>query len=338
MRKTLSAVALISAVALLVAGVSGALAQPATWKVVGLNRATPQFKPFEWFAQELEKRSKGQVRTDLLSIPELGLTGFELVRVIKAGLVDAADMLPTYVAGDVPIIEAVDLPGLYPNLDTAIKAHEKFIPAFQKYQDKMGGIVLGIYLWPHQVIWSRKPIRSLDDMKGMKVRVYGTAQTEYLKALGAVPVSVAFAEVYTALERGTVDAAITGTYSGYALKWYEVSKYMVEMNLGPVTGLLIVSKRSWDKASPELQATLRQMGKEFTVQGVEVGRRTTQQGIDDSKKKGIEFIDPGKAVLAGANKVVGSTVIPGWVKRAGGDPAKALFNEYVAPFSGQKIQ
>jgi TRAP-type transport system periplasmic protein len=337
MSKRLSVIVLIS-IALLFTGVVSAFAQPMNWKVVGLNRATPQFKPFEWFAQELEKRSKGQVTTDLLSIPELGLTGFELVRVMKAGLVDAADMLPAYVAGDVPIIEAVDLPGLYADLETAIKAHEKFIPAFQKYEDKVGGVVLGIYLWPHQVIWSRKPIRSLDDMKGLKVRVYGTAQTEFLKALGAVPVSVAFAEVYTALERGTVDAAITGTYSGYALKWYEVSKYMVEMNLGPVTGLLVISKRSWDKASKELQATLRQMGQEFTQQGLEVGRRTTQEGIDESKKKGIEFINPGKAALDGAKQVVADTVIPGWVKRAGGEPAKALFNEYVAPYAGQKIQ
>ncbi|MFQ5897352.1 MAG: TRAP transporter substrate-binding protein [Candidatus Methylomirabilia bacterium] len=336
MNKKLFGVLIVS-LALLVSGVLPAFAETMTWKVVGLNRATPQFKPWEWFAAELEKRTKGQIKVNLVSLPELGLTGFELVRVIKAGLVDVADILPTYVAGDVPIIEGVDLVGLFPDFDTSVKAHDAFMPVLSKHLAKIaGGVVIGVYYWPHQVMWSRKPVRSLNDLKGMKVRVYGTAQTEFLKALGAVPVSIAFAEVYTALERGTVDAAITGTYSGYALKWYEVSKYQIEMNLGPVIGTLTVSKRTWDKLTPGLKATLNQLGKEFTERGTEVGRRTSQLGIDESAKKGIEYVNLGPKFLKGTRKAVINAVIPGWVRRAGPE-AKPVFNQYIAPYAGYKI-
>jgi len=90
-----------------------------------------------------------------VSLPELGLTGFELVRVTRAGLVDIADVILAYVAGDVPVIEAVDLPGLYPDLETSVRAHIAFLPALKRYEDKLGGVVLGGYLWPHQVIYSR---------------------------------------------------------------------------------------------------------------------------------------------------------------------------------------
>jgi TRAP-type C4-dicarboxylate transport system substrate-binding protein len=335
MRKSLLVVVLVS-LGLLWTDIGSTPAQT-TWKVVGLNRATPQFKPFEWFAQEVEKRSQGQIKVSLLSLPELGLTGFELVRVMNAGLVDVGDVLPTYVAGDVPIIEGVDLPGLYADFDTAVKAHDAFVPVLKQNEAKLGGVVLGMYYWPHQVMWSRKPVRSLADLKGMKVRVYGTAQTEFLKALGAVPVSIPFAEVYTALERGTVDGGITGTYSGYALKWYEVSKYQIEMNLGPVIGTLTVSKKTWDGLKPEQQAMLRQLGREFSERGVEVGRRTSQEGIDKSREKGVEYINPGPEFLKGTRQAVIDAVAPGWVKRAGGDAAKKVFNDHIAAHAGFRI-
>ena len=276
---------------------------------------------------------KGQVTLEVVSLPEIGLTGFELVRVTRAGLVDVSDIILSYVAGDVPIVEGVDLPGLFPDLDTSVKAHIGFMPAIKKNEDKLGGIVLGGYLWPGQYIFSRKPVRNPADLKGLKVRVYGTAQTEFARALGMEPVSIAFAETYTALERGTVDAAFTGTYSGFALKFFEVTKFLVDVNHGAVAGTFVISKRTWDRLSPDLRTTLTQLGQEFSQRGWEVGRRTTQEGIDKNREKGMELIPASPAMAAAAKDVVTKVVIPSWLKRAGPD-GKAIFDQYLAPLSG----
>jgi len=230
----------------------------------------------------------------------------------------------------------VDLPCVFPDLEASVKAHMAFVPALQKYQDKLGGVVLGAYLWPAQMIFSRKPVRGPADLKGLKVRVYGTAQTELARGLGMEPVSIPFAEVYTALERGTVDAGFTGTYPGFALKWYEVTKYMVDINHGPVSGTLVVSKRTWDKLSAERRALLTKLGQEFSQRGWEMGRRTTQEGIDRNKEKGMVFVPASKEMAAAARDVVMKTVIPSWTRRSGPD-ASALFNQYLAPYSGFKI-
>lgn len=328
--KWLVALVLVSLVAL--AGVDSALAQT-KWKGVATSRPTPQFSLWTWLAEELDKRTKGQVKLDVVSLPELGLTGFELVRVTRAGLVDVSDIILAYVAGDVPVIEGVDLPGLFPDLDTSVKAHVGFMAAVKKNEDKLGGIVLGGYLWPGQYIFSRKPVRSPADLKGLKVRVYGTAQTEFARALGMEAVSIAFAETYTALERGTVDAAITGTYPGFALKFYEVSKYLVDVNHGPVSGAFVISKRTWDKLSPELRATLAKLGEEFSERGWELGRRTTKEGLDKNREKGMEIIPITPAMAALTKETVSKVIIPSWVKRAGPD-AKAIFNQYLAPHAG----
>lgn len=328
---------LVSALAtliLLFAVSESALAQTSVrWKTVATSRPTPQFGLWTWMAEELDKRTKGQVKVDVVSLPELGLTGFELVRVTRAGLVDVADVILAYVAGDVPVVEAVDLPGLYADFEASVKAHIAFLNALKKYEDKLGGVVLGAYLWPHQVIYSRKPVRSPSDLKGLKVRVYGTAQAEFARALGMEPVSIAFAEVYTALERGTVDAGFTGTYSGYALKWYEVTKYLVDVNVGPNSGALVISKRSWDRLTPELQGLLRKLGEEFSEKAWEVGRRTTKEGIEKNGEKGMEWIPMSPAMSAAVRDALTKHVLPGWVKRAGPD-AKGVFNQYLAPYTG----
>ena len=333
--RSLAVLALASLAFTLVVPPGDTLAQN-KWKGVAVNRATPQFSIFTGFGEDVDKRTSGGIKLDVVSLPELGLTGFELVRATRAGLVDVADILPTYVSGDLPVLEGVDLPGLYKDLDTAVKAHVAWMDVVRKHEDKLGGIVVGAYLWPHQVIFSKKPVKGPDDLKGLKVRVFGTAQTEFARALGMEPVSIAFAEVYTALERGTIDAALTGTYSGYSLKWYEVSKYLVEVNHGPVLGLLLVSKRSWDKLKPDQQAALREAGKTWTEKGWEIGRRTTTEGIDESKKKGMEYLPVTPAMAALVKKVANDVVVPGWAKRAGPD-ATAAFNQYLAPHTGFSI-
>lgn len=320
----------------LVAVLAGPDPAAAQWKAVATSRPTPQFGLWTWFADEVDKRTQGQIKVNVTSLPELGLTGFELVRVTRSGLVDFGDVLPTYIAGDVPAVEAIDLPCVFPDQATSVKAHAGFMPAFKKYEDKLGGIVLGTYLWPAQMIFSRKPVRSPADLKGLKVRVYGTAQTELARGLGMEPVSIPFAEVYTALERGTVDAGFTGTYPGFALKWYEVTKYMVDINHGLVSGTLVVSKRTWDKLTPERRALLTTLGEEFTQRGLEIGQRTTQEGIDKNKEKGMEIIPASKEMAAAAREVAVKTVIPSWAKRTGPE-ASAIFNQYIAPYSGFKI-
>lgn len=326
----LVAVVLVSLVS--AAGFDTAEAQ-SKWKAVATSRPLPHFALWTWFAEELDKRTNGQIKTDVVSLPELGLTGFELVRVTRAGLVDVADVILAYVAGEVPAVEAVDLPGLYADFEASAKAHAAFLHAVKKNEEKLGGVVLGGYLWPNQYIISRKPIRSPADFKGLKIRVYGAADTEFVRAFGMEPVAITFAEVYPALERGTVDAAMTGSYPAFAIKLFEVAKYIVDVNHGPNSGVLVVSKRTWDRLSPDVRATMTKLGEEFSQRGWDMGRRTTQEGIDRNKEKGMEFIPVTPAMAAMTKDVLTRVVIPGWMKRTGPD-AKAFFNQYLAPHTG----
>lgn len=327
--------ALLLGALVLVAGLDQPIAQT-KYKAVATSRPTPHFELFTWFADELDKRTKGQIKTDVVSLPELGLTGWELVRVTKAGLVDFADVILAYAAGEVPAVEGVDLPGLYPDLDRSVKAHDAFLAAVKKYEDRLGGVVLGGYIWPNQYLVTRKPVRTPADLKGLKVRVYGSAQTELARILGMEPVAIALAEVYPAMERGTVDAAITGSYPAFSIKLYEVAKYMVDINHGPNSGVLVVSKRTWDRATPEVRQIMTKLGQEFTERGWEMGRRTTKEGIDKNREKGMEFVPLTPAMASVVREALTNVVLPSWAKRTGAD-AKPIFNQYLAPHAGMSL-
>jgi TRAP-type C4-dicarboxylate transport system substrate-binding protein len=305
------------------------------WKAVVTSRVNPQFELWTWLASELDKRTNGQIKLDLTSLPEVGLTGAEMLRMTRAGLVDIADVSLTYVSGDLPVLEAVDLPGIFPDFETSVKAHHHFLQAVKKYEDKLGAVCLGGYMWAETTIFSRKPVRTPADMKGLKLRIFGAALTDFAKAIGAEPVSISFAEVYTALERGTIDGAFTGTYAGFSMKWYEVCKYMIDVKLGPSSGTFQVSKKTWDKLTPELRTLLTKVGEEFSVRGWDLGRRNSQEGIEKNKEKGVEWIPMSPAMASTVKDAVTKVVVPNWVNRVGPE-GKEVFNTYIAPYSGFK--
>ena len=112
--------------------------------VVTTRTAIQTEQLWTWAAQQIESRTKGRAKLEIVSLPELGLSGFELVRVMQAGLVDIGDVLPTYVAGDIPVIEGADLLGIFGDYDTAVKGHRAWENVLRdKYSDRLGAVVLG---------------------------------------------------------------------------------------------------------------------------------------------------------------------------------------------------
>ena len=306
-------------------------------KALGNQRPAPQFKLFEWMGEELEKRTNGQVKTDVVSLGEVGLTGFEAIRVSKAGLVDFNEVPVVYISGDIPLLESINLPGLYKDYETALKANLDFLEVCKKYEESLGGRVLGAFLYPDQVLYSRKPIRKPEDLKGLNIRVSSSvAMGEFFRALGAHTTTIPTAEVYTALERGTVDAALTGTMSGFSLKWYEVTKYLVDLNYGPLLSINVVSKKSWDKWPSNIRKILTELADEFTDRGAKIYAETTEAGIEGNKKNGMEWIPINSTMKAVVNDILKEVIVPSWVKRSGPD-AKPTFNKYIAPYVGFKL-
>jgi TRAP-type C4-dicarboxylate transport system substrate-binding protein len=307
-----------------------------TLKLMGINRTLDPWKLFEEWAQSVEKRTNGRVKFEFTSLPELGLGGAETIRVIKTGVVDVAEVYGGYVAGELPMLEILEIPGIFPDPETAKKAILAWKPHEAKIlEERANAVLLAMAVYPDQAIFSKRPVRNLGDFKGLKTRVHSVALASLVAGLEGEPLTVAFAEVYTALERGTLDGAITGTKPGLGLRWYEVAQYLV----GPISMrphvALSINKNIWKRIPKDLQAILKEEA-EAIVEGkaFEAIEVWNQEGIDKNVEKGMEHQPFSPEVQEAIKEILRTKVVPDWVRRAGGQPAAQRFNEIIAPLVG----
>jgi len=305
-------------------------------KLMGINRTLDPWKLYEEWAHTVEKKTGGRVQFEFTSLPELGLGGAELIRVIKTGVVDVQETYGGYVAGELPVLEILEIPGIFPDPETAKKAIIAWKPHEAKIlEEKANAVLLAMAVYPDQAIWSKRAVRKLEDFKGLKTRVHSVALSDLVAGLGGEPLTVAFAEVYTALERGTLDAAISGTKPGFGLRWYEVTKYLV----GPISMrphvALAMNKTTWNKLPKDIQTIMKAEAESIVEARSFVAiEEWNKEGIDKSVEKGMEHLPFSPEVQAAIKEVLRTKVVPAWVKRAGGKEAAELFNKIIAPLVG----
>jgi TRAP-type C4-dicarboxylate transport system substrate-binding protein len=305
---------------------------------MGINRTLDPWKLYEEWAQSVEKRTDGRVQFEMTSLPELGFGGAETIRLLKTGVVDVTETYGGYVAGELPMIEILELPGIFPDPAIAKKA----ILAWKKEEAKIldqkaNAVLLAMAVYPDQAFFSKKPLRTPEDFKGLKTRVHSVALASLVAGLGGEPLTIAFAEVYTSLERGTIDAAISGTKPGYGLRWYEVAKYLV----GPIAMRphvsLAINKNTWKRLPQDIQSIMREEAEKIVEgQAFDTIEVWNKEGIDKNVEEGMEHIPFSPEMQATIKEVLRTRVVPDWIKRAGGAEAERLFNEIIAPLVGFK--
>ena len=295
----------------------------------------------------MAKATNGRVQVTLAAWPERNVNGPEVLRLVRSGQVDIAAAPLTTVSGDVPILDGIDLAGMNSDINQARKVADAMKPVANKELERLGIKLVATYPFSGQMLFCRKPIASLADLKGMKVRINGPSSGDLVKAMGGQPVSLAFGEVYTALERGTVDCGITGSGSGNSVKWPEVTTHLYAMPLSWSTSGYFVNLAWWNKLDPAVRAEFEKtfaaiedaqwkLGVESTADGVacNVGRADGCKLATLVKKPMIEVKPQPNEALA-VKKDLTETVLPAWVKRCG-DRCGTVYNEVIAPITGIK--
>ena len=291
----------------------------------------------------------GRVEVTLASWPERNVSGPEVLRLVRSGQVDIAAGPLTTVSGDVPILDGVDLAGMNTDIRQARKVADAMLPVANKELERLGIKLVATYPFSGQMLFCRKPITTLSDIKGLKVRTNGPSAADLVKALGGQPVSLAFGEVYTALERGTVDCGITGAGSGNGVKWPEVSSHLYTLSLSWSTSGYFVNLAWWNKLDPAIRAQFEKtfaamqeaqwkLGVEATEDGIacNVGR-AAECKLHTLVKRPMVEVKPQGNMVATLQKELAEDVLPGWIKRCG-DRCAAVYKEVIEPISGIKLR
>ncbi len=153
-----------------------------------------------------------------------------------------------------------------PDLFGMTKAMTEFanLPIMKEELAKANAIYLAPMGTPPKHLLSVKPVQNLDDLKGMKIRSVAD-EAKIMKSIGAVPVFMPMPEVYTALQRKTIEGVLHATASHVTYRWYEAAKYFTKLDYAANGWFLVVNKNTWSKLPSDIQQVIREVSSEWSV-------------------------------------------------------------------------
>ena len=241
------------------------------------------------WAKEIEKRTNGAVKINVY--PGATLTPADQCYdgVVK-GISDIGMSVLSYTKGRFPLTEVIDLPMGYKSGSQVTALCNAY---YEKFHPKELSDTQVMYLHGHGpgILDTKKPVRKLEDLKGMKIRCTGTS-AEVASALGATPVAMAQTETYDALEKGVVDGVLSPMESLKGWKFVEVTKSTTE-NYGSSYSLcffVVMNKKKWNSLPKNVQDIIKQVNKEWIVKTGEAWNQMDKDALKLAISRGNEII------------------------------------------------
>ncbi|MBM3298749.1 MAG: TRAP transporter substrate-binding protein [Deltaproteobacteria bacterium] len=239
--------------------------------------------------EELKKRSDGRITYTMYAGGALG-KGPEHFDIVKKGLSDMGYFTATWTPGRFPLTDVLSLAAWVDGKDLATAiGNDVYHKVLEKeFQDVK---VLELNGCIQAFVWTTKPVRKLEDLKGLKLRSPGGMQTLYIKSLGAEPVFMPLGDVYMAMDTGTIDGLVTCPPLVLAFKLYEVAKHGVKATFGCVSEGVVMNQKTWEKTPPDLQKIIMEVaGNPFaTTHGLD--KKTYATMMEEIKGKGVNIYD-----------------------------------------------
>jgi TRAP-type transport system periplasmic protein len=222
-------------------------------------------KAMIWFGDQIEMRTNQRVKVDEYLSASL-VPAREELPALEKGIADIACISPDYYPGRMPLWRVAQLPGIIRDVFVAGKAMKDLaeVPVMKEELAKSNALFLAPMGSPTSHLISSKPVQTLKDLKGMKIRAIGM-QADMIKALGAVPVSMSMPDTYTSLQRKTIDGAVHAIGSHILYKWYEPCKFVTKLDLGGMGWFLAVNKTSWSNLPEDIQQVIKEVCTEWAV-------------------------------------------------------------------------
>jgi TRAP-type C4-dicarboxylate transport system substrate-binding protein len=228
-----------------------AIGQPLATGLIQKNKEQPFFENFA-------KNTGLPIDVDYKPIDTLGVKDTEQLRVMKAGLFDIVSLRVSQNSRDEPTILGLDLVGASPDYATGRKVAKAYFDTVDERLQKQFNVkLLGVWPFGPQILFCKKPIAKLSDVKGMKVRVYDQNLAKFIELVGGTPVPVSFADTHQSLSLGVVDCAITGPSSANSAGWPEVTTHQMPIGFQMALNGYAISLKAWNSLKPDQQAKLK---------------------------------------------------------------------------------
>jgi len=189
----------------------------------------------------------------------LGKSPFQQYDLVKVGVADIAWVLPANTPGQFPEMEIVELPFFFRSAEEASVVGWKLFEMglFSGFEDTH---LVGFFSGEPASIFSKDPVKTLDDLKNKKIRSVGQTQATWLTSIGAIPEAASSSEMNEKLNRGTLSGAIQGWSGMKTFKTFPLVSYTVDVPVGTLGFLLLMNKKTWENLSDAERKALQDNG------------------------------------------------------------------------------
>jgi TRAP-type C4-dicarboxylate transport system substrate-binding protein len=269
------------------------------------------------FAADIDKATAGKLKITVHANGSL-FKANEIKRAVQGGQAQIGEILISGYANEDPVFGADSVPFLATSYADAAKLWKVSKKALDERLARQGLKVLYSVPWPPQGIYANRPIATIADMKGLKMRTYNPATSRIAELAGAQPVTIQAAELAQAMATGAVNANITSGATGYDTKAWEQVKYFYDTQAWLPKNIVFVSQKAFDALDKASQNAVLKAATEAEARGWKVSEEKTAFYLGELKKNGMTVAPPSPALKAGLKKI-GDTMTAEWVKSAGAD-------------------
>jgi TRAP-type C4-dicarboxylate transport system substrate-binding protein len=278
------------------------------------------------FADKVKAATNGELEIVLHPGSALGFKGPELLRAVAEGQLAIAEVPTGMVEGDAPVMALTAQPFISHNAKEQRLLYELAQDTYGDVLKKFNQFTLYTSVWPFSGIYTQRPIKTVQDLDGLKMRVYDGTGLAFGKATGINARKMAFSEVYPAMKAGLLDSMYTSSVTGVDAKAWEVLKFFIPINIvGPVN-MVNVNQAAWDKLDKDTQDKVLKIAAEMEAKMWDMAADMDRTSREKLAQNGMTIVEVSPEFRAELDKV-GEALRAQWAQKAGA-AAQQILDEY----------
>jgi TRAP-type C4-dicarboxylate transport system substrate-binding protein len=247
------------------------------------------------FSDYIDEKTDGEVKVTIFPAQSLCKSA-EGLDAVRKGIADISLAMPNWFPGRIDVTTVMNLPGAYPN--SIIGTHignalsEKY---FKKDYEKNGVMLLTDFTTgPYQIMTTKKPVKQISDLNGLKLRSSGGYFTHAIKALGAIVITIPTMDIYDGLSKGIMDGLVFAFSSAPGYKLEEVIKYVTMVDMAAIYSSIIMNPSSFNDLSKHHQSVVLNAARLLSKSHAETYYEFDQKGKQIMVDHGVEVISLSK--------------------------------------------
>ena len=274
------------------------------------------------FAEDVKKNTGGALDITVHANGSL-IKHPDILRAVSTGQVNVAEFLLGQFGNEDPVFAADNLPFVAAGWDNAWKFYQAQKPVLEKKLDGRGMKLLYAVAWPGQGIYTKDPVKSAGDFKGLKMRTYSPLTSRLAELLGMAPVQAQVPDIPQLFATGAMQTMVTSSATGTASKAWEFVKNYYKTNAWNPKNVVVVNQRAFARLPKNQQDGLLKAAAAAEPRGWEMSKQREKDADELLAKNGVTVAEP-SAELKGALAKIGEQMAAEWEKSAGAEGQEIL--------------